>query len=214
MEGVTIDHDTTATARREHRSAQDRREQLLDAAIAVMSREGVASATTRAITEQAGVPHGVFHYCFGSKSELFAALFGREIAKTLGAAGAALHAETDVRRGLHAALTAQLDLVRAAPEYHLALAELSLLAQRSPSLAHLAVWEQREYRSRIRTNLEQWSTAIDARWTLPLDQVAALLVATGAGTVSTWLGDRDDLSAENAVAAATSALSALALPTG
>lgn len=196
--------------KREHRSAEDRREQLLDAAIAVMSARGVAGATTRAITQHAGVPHGVFHYCFRSKSELFAALFEREISKTLTSAGAALHAAADVRRGLEAALIAQLDLVRGAPEYHLALAELSLTVQRTSSLAHLAVWEQQLYRDRIRSNLEQWSTALGVRWSVPIESVAALLLITGAGTASTWLADRDDQCAEGAVAVAASSLSLLA----
>lgn len=195
--------------KREHRSADFRREQLLDAAIVVMSEKGVAGATTRAITERAGVPHGVFHYCFRSKTELIAALFEREISKTLESTGAALQAEAGVRRGLEAALTAQLDRVRLDPEYHLALAELSLTVQRAPVLAPLAVWEQQQYRDRVRSGLEEWSTALGLRWSTPLERVASLLVVTGAGVASTWLADRDDQNAEGAIAVASSSLSLL-----
>lgn len=192
-----------------HRSADFRREQLLDAAIAVMSEHGVAGATTRAITERAGVPHGVFHYCFRSKVELFAALFEREISKTLASTGAALHAEGDVRRGLESALTAQLDRVRREPEYHLALAELSLTIQRTDALAPLAAWEQQQYRERVRTGLDQWSTALGLQWSVPLESLASLLVITGGGIASTWLADRDDHHAEAAVDVAAAALSTL-----
>lgn len=197
-----------------HRSASFRREQLLDAAIAVMSEKGVVGATTRAITEYAGVPHGVFHYCFRSKVELFAALFEREISKTLTSTGAALHAENDVRRGLESALTAQLDRVRREPDYHLALAELSLTIQRADTLASLAAWEQRQYRERVNAGLDQWSTALGLQWSVPLENLASLLVITGAGIASTWLADRDDSHAEAAVHVAAAALSTLRRESG
>jgi len=51
-------------------SAQARREQLVEAAIKVMSKEGLERTTTRRIAEEAGVPHGGFHYAFRDKNEL------------------------------------------------------------------------------------------------------------------------------------------------
>ena len=51
-------------------SADERRAQLVEAAIAVMTRDGITKATTRAIVGEAGVPLGVFHYCFDSKAAL------------------------------------------------------------------------------------------------------------------------------------------------
>src|SRR5688500_17091156 len=53
-------------------SAADRREKLVEAAIRVMTRDGVVKATTRAIAAEAGMPLGVFHYAFRSKAELMA----------------------------------------------------------------------------------------------------------------------------------------------
>ena len=53
-------------------SAAERREQLVAAAIRVMTRDGVVRATTRAIASEAGMPLGVFHYAFRSKAELMA----------------------------------------------------------------------------------------------------------------------------------------------
>ena len=44
--------------------ADERRQQLVEAAIRVMARDSVAQATTRAIVGEAGMPLGVFHYCF------------------------------------------------------------------------------------------------------------------------------------------------------
>ncbi|MFB7756763.1 TetR/AcrR family transcriptional regulator, partial [Streptomyces sp. NPDC056121] len=50
-------------------SAQ-RRRQLVEAAIRVMARDGVAKTTTRSVVAEAGVSLSVFHYCFDSKQEL------------------------------------------------------------------------------------------------------------------------------------------------
>ncbi|MQS10352.1 helix-turn-helix domain-containing protein, partial [Streptomyces alkaliphilus] len=58
------------SAVREHRPIEERRTQLLTAASEVMREQGVAAATTRAIAERAGLPHGSVHYCFGGKTAL------------------------------------------------------------------------------------------------------------------------------------------------
>lgn len=51
-------------------SLADRREKLLDAALEVVARTGVVSATTRAIAAQAGMPLASFHYAFDSHQAL------------------------------------------------------------------------------------------------------------------------------------------------
>ena len=207
LENVGMPTDETKTRRR---SAEERRDDLMDAAILVMSARGVAAATTRAIAEQAGVPQGVFHYCFRSKDELVEALFEREITKTSERTSDALRSFADVSRGLRAGLEAQLALVRADPRYYVAMAELSLTVQRAASGAPLAVWEQDQYRTRARASLEEWSAEHALTWSVPLEDVASFLVAFGAGVASTWLADRDDARADAAVAVAVAALSALA----
>ncbi|WP_099025085.1 TetR/AcrR family transcriptional regulator [Mycolicibacterium palauense] len=51
-----------------------RRRQLIDAAVRVVTRDGVAKATTRRIADEAGVNLGMVHYVFGSKEKLLAAV--------------------------------------------------------------------------------------------------------------------------------------------
>lgn len=198
------------TTRSRRRTAAERRDDLMDASVVVMSERGVAAATTRAITEQAGVPQSVFHYCFRSRDELVAALFEREIARTVDSVGEALGASPDLRSGIRAALDAQTGLVREAPEYHLALAELSLAVQRTPALTSMAVWEQDQYRLRVRAHIEEWSTTQGLTWSVPLDDLASHLVALGAGIASTWLADRDDARADAAISVAVESLGGLA----
>jgi AcrR family transcriptional regulator len=52
------------------KSASDRREELIEAAIRVLIRDGVDAATTRAISVEAGAPLATLHYCFASRDEL------------------------------------------------------------------------------------------------------------------------------------------------
>lgn len=57
-----------------HVPVEERRPQLIEAAIRVVAREGVARATTRRIAEEAGAPLATLHYSFRNKEELFAAV--------------------------------------------------------------------------------------------------------------------------------------------
>ena len=59
------------------------REQILDAASQVLSEEGGAGATTRAVADRAGVRLSLVHYHFGSKGGLLAELLERENAHLL-----------------------------------------------------------------------------------------------------------------------------------
>ena len=57
-------------------SAKARREQFVEAAIRVMSREGLDRASTRRIAEEASAPHGTFHYAFRGKNEMLMDVVG------------------------------------------------------------------------------------------------------------------------------------------
>src|SRR5438067_13145312 len=56
---------------------QDRREQLLDAALTVFSAEGYSAAKVSDIVGHAGVAQGTFYLYFRSKQEVMLALFER-----------------------------------------------------------------------------------------------------------------------------------------
>jgi AcrR family transcriptional regulator len=52
------------------RSAEERRRQILDAALSLFARHGYGGTTTKAIAQEAGITEGlIFHY-FGGKAEL------------------------------------------------------------------------------------------------------------------------------------------------
>lgn len=56
-------------------ASEQRRLDLINAAIEVIADCGVDGATTRMIAERAGSPLTMIHYCFGTKEELFYAVF-------------------------------------------------------------------------------------------------------------------------------------------
>ncbi|MEV0600311.1 TetR/AcrR family transcriptional regulator [Streptomyces sp. NPDC050315] len=56
-------------------SADTRREQLIEAAVQVIAREGADRATTRKIAEEAKAPLASLHYCFQNKENLLLAVF-------------------------------------------------------------------------------------------------------------------------------------------
>ncbi|WP_316528297.1 TetR/AcrR family transcriptional regulator [Kitasatospora brasiliensis] len=57
-----------------HVTAAERRPQLINAAIDLMSREGVAAGSTRAIAGELGVSQATVHYTFGTKEDLYRAV--------------------------------------------------------------------------------------------------------------------------------------------
>lgn len=60
-----------------HVPTEVRKQQLIDAAITVVAREGVDGATTRRIADEAGAPLATLHYCFQTKENLLWATFER-----------------------------------------------------------------------------------------------------------------------------------------
>ncbi|MFT2707663.1 TetR/AcrR family transcriptional regulator [Clavibacter zhangzhiyongii] len=194
---------------REHRPQDERRRQLIDAAVAVMTEEGVAAVTTRAVTTRAGLPHGSFHYCFDSKADLFSAMLSQELRTVLVAAfdppAEALGPVDRIAFGLRA----RLALVTARPDHALALVELTALSHRDPALAHLARWEQAEYRREVTRDVDEWTASDGLRWSAPTPRIAALLIAVADGIANSWLADRDDEAAQASIMLAARSVAAL-----
>jgi AcrR family transcriptional regulator len=179
------------------RSLAERREQLLDAAIDVMSDRGISGATTRAITERAGVPHGVFHYCFDSKAALLRALLARESERALSTAWRLDPDSDGLTDALATAIRGQLARVRAEPKQFLALAELTVVARTDPALTDLALWERTRYIDLIARLLGKWRTDAPAA---DLRNWAVVILAGIDGLVDGWLTARDDETTDAAAA--------------
>lgn len=198
------------TLQQEHRSVEERREQLVDAAIAVMRDGGISAVTTRAVTARAGLPHGAFHYCFASKAPLFRAVLERQLRTAMAVAFAPPVTRLDLEARIASGLSAHLAQTRDDPATALAVVELVTYSRRDSDLQDLAAWEQHAYLDAVRAQVDAWTAEDDIRWAVPVGHVVRLLIATADGIGSTWLADRDDAAADATVRVAARAIAALA----
>lgn len=126
-------------------SAADRREQFVEAAIRVMSREGLERATTRRIAEEAGTTQGVFHYAFRDKNELLTDV----VAAVTAGVEAVLREAIDPRLGLAAALEAGPRAywahITSDDGLQLMQYELTIFCRRTEGFEWLAEWQYARY---------------------------------------------------------------------
>lgn len=198
-------------------SAADRRSALIEAALRVVSREGLAQATTRAIVAEAGMSLASFHYAFESRDELVDELIGTVVARERKAVApeelvAAAGEGATLAELVEAGLLRYFEHLRADPEHEQAMLELTQYALRSPERHPLAVAQYERYAELVVEALEAAAALTGARWRQPVEHVARVLVAFTDGLTITWLVDRDDAAAARVVAASADALSRMADP--
>ncbi len=141
-------------------SRQRTREALVTAAMGLVARSGYAGASVDAIAAQAGFTVGALYANFGTKQELFLAVFERHCAEEL-AALRELTATTDSVAQLLAAVTARFaDLDEAHREWWQLWAELWLFAQRNPHAAQRLATVQDETRQVIAEALRRGSDPV------------------------------------------------------
>lgn len=195
----------------------DRRRALVDAAVRVIARDGVAGATTRAVVAEAGMSLASLHYAFPSRDQLLEAVVEevtdqeRRAAEAglLPGAGTATGTLADVLRD---GLDRYVDTLVADPERELALLELALYAMRTPGHRAAVVAQYAVYDESARASLTAAARATGSRWTVPLDDAARALVTITDGLTTTWLADRDTDAARRTARFAATALAALAEP--
>ena len=195
----------------------DRRAALIDAAVRVIARSGLAAATTRAIVAEAGMPLGSFHYAFDSRDDLLAAVIDTVTDQEHDAAVAALpggdgSSSAGLADTLRQGLDRYLDLLVADPQREQALLELSLYALRQNPPTSQPSDQYRAYYRAAEHSLRLAATACGREWSVPLARAARLLVTLTDGITSTWLADRDTEAARESVLFAADALARLAAP--
>ncbi|MDJ0384839.1 TetR/AcrR family transcriptional regulator [Streptomyces sp. G-G2] len=193
-------------------SADERREQLVEAAIRVMISDGVAKATTRAIAGEAGIPLGAFHYCFRSKEELLHSVIERIMLRTLAPVATEGAEGASTRDIIRDTLHAYWDGVRQRPAEHMVTYELTQYALRQPGLTEVA---RRQYQHYLKINtdhLEAIAEAAGIRWTVALPTLARYGLNLMDGLTLNWLIDHDDTQALAALDEYAEHLSSVAVP--
>ena len=195
----------------------DRRTALVQAALRVVARDGVAAATTRRIVAEAGMPLASFHYVFASRDELMGELIEAAVAGEQRDLDPLLAAVTDadaraMRDVLRAGLQHYFDGVRADPDREKAMLELTQWALREPGFEPLARRQYARYHQLAAHAAAEAARLTGSSWTRPIEEVARILVAFTDGLTVGWLVTRDDAAAAATMDVAADALAALATP--
>ena len=188
----------------------DRRELLVQAAIRVIARRGVAGATTRAIVGEAGMSLASFHYAFRSHAELMSEVVRHVVDAEVASVFTSLKLGSDIRSAVRAGLQAYLDYVISDPEHELALQELGQYALRTPGLEKLASQQYAAYHAGVAGVLREGAAVSNVEWARPVEDIARLVVTITDGVTLAWLVDRDTAAAERVLDFAADSLAALA----
>lgn len=194
-------------------TATERRDALARAALAVIARDGVHAATTRAIVAEAGMPLASFHYAVASRDELLRDVVELVVGKHDSAAFGTLELDVPgVRAAIRGVLGSFFDIVRADPAREQAMFELTQYALRTPALADFPVAQYTVYRGLVARLLEAGAARYRVRWKTSIPELAALTVALTDGVTLAWLATRDDDTAERLLDLAADTIAFHAIP--
>ena len=169
-----------------------RSRQIVAAARAVITRDGVAAATIRAVSKEAGIPLGTLQYVFPTKQQLMRAVIENLVEEI----GGILRSSAPLDAGLEYALAKGVrsfwnDLVVGEAPIQLAQYELTTQALRTAGLEDMARRQYEGYTDVVTEWIQQAAgrageeTAIDAR------QLARLIVAGVDGLILQYVVDPD-----------------------
>ncbi|WP_158726750.1 TetR/AcrR family transcriptional regulator [Tomitella fengzijianii] len=191
--------------------AEERRAQLVHAALTLAEAEGFGSVTIRRVADEAGVSLGVVHYCFESKEELMAAAISNIVAM-LGEAMAEAYAPDEGaeqvpqgREGLREYLRRGVEnmwgLIEATPNVQLLTYEITTYALRRgagqegsdrDAAAHALAARQYIVTDSVAVEfLEEAARASGVQWARPVEYVARVSLTFIDGLVLRWLVDRE-----------------------
>jgi AcrR family transcriptional regulator len=191
--------------------AEERRAQIIEAAIHILLQEGIAEATTRKITAQAGVNGATLNYYFGSKDKLLMAVFERILRDTEAAIWNAVRTDQGLAATIESHCRTVWSYLEQTPEVQILQYELSLYAIRHPESAWLVKWQYEWYCQGTEAIFRQGCGTGNEVSVIPLADLASFVVAGMDGLLLQFLADRDTIRARRGLDRLISAALALAL---
>ncbi|MFC9835478.1 TetR/AcrR family transcriptional regulator [Rhodococcus sp. NPDC127530] len=185
--------------------ADERRAQILDAALTIAAEQGVAALTMRPLATAAGVSLGVVHYHFHDKDTLLTHLGQTQILHVNDAMRSAFEQYTEpagltgipaLEDLLRAGIRGLWPIIESTPNHQLLTYEITAHALRQRSAGNLSAGAiaQQQYRTmdaEAVAFLDLCATRAEVSWTTPIDQVARFVLTCMNGLVLRWLVDRD-----------------------
>lgn len=167
-----------AARRTGYKKSEASREHVLDAAIAVLAKKGIAGTSVQDIADSAGLSKGVIHYHFESKDDLYERVLER-CCQVVEARVRAVFSEPGMPlERIHRALTEMWIARRDGVREMRVLTELHGLSRQNRRIKKaLAEAMQRSRRQIIETGLEQL-VAMGLKPRIPVDMIPRLLLAT------------------------------------
>lgn len=155
-----------------------RSRQIVSAARAVITRDGVAAATMRAVSKEAGIPLGTLQYVFPTKQQLMRAVIEDLVAEV----GSALRASAPLGAGLAHALGQGIrnfwaDLVVGKTPMQLSQYELTTHALRTAGLEDMARRQYEGYTDVVTEWIEQSAESAGEGSAIEARRLARLIVA-------------------------------------
>jgi len=170
----------------------ERREQLIEAALAVASRDGIEAATVRAVAAEAGVSLGVVHYCFQDKDELLRAMAHAITAQNLARSTGELPPDADIATLVEATIDQLWDGIRDSRGAQLLSYELTTSSLRHPELNQVAIEQYRGSWAAAEQVLLGVQESANVRFSMGVEQMARTVVAAIDGYSLAWLVDGDE----------------------
>lgn len=200
-------------------SIDERRAHLIDAAIKLAERKGVAGVTTRDVAQQAGVSLGVVHYCFENKDTLMT-----EVVKALSSElRDSVDADPEVwgdpgtgaeaaRALLHACIQTMWTKVEGARDRQLLAFETTAYALReggqTPTKLRVARDQYAFNDDSVADILERIRDTTGTQWTIPVRTVSRMVLGIIEGVVLRWLVDDDSGAAREQLALSSALIGA------
>ncbi|MBD8079096.1 TetR/AcrR family transcriptional regulator [Cellulosimicrobium arenosum] len=176
-------------------SVEDRRAQLVDAAMTVAVREGVEAVTIRGVAAEAGVSLGVVHYCFEDKDELLQAM-GNSLALVASEpVRAALDTEGDVVELAHAAAHGLWTGLTPRRHMRLLTFEFATAGVRSRALRSVAHTHLEQTWTMTRGFLEEVARRGEVTYTTDIEFLSRIVAGYIDGIEIAWLVEQDDATA-------------------
>ncbi len=193
--------------------AAERHEQIVAAAIRVLSDVGVPGTTLRAVAAEAGIPLGTLHYVFPSKDQMLRAVIVAVIDDVV----ATVHGSLELDKGLahalsHGVTTFWEALVEGDVGVQVMQYELAMYSVRSEGSEGLARLQYDRYTALVTEFCEQAAKAAGERCAVDFATLGRLGLAMLDGLIIQYVASRDRQSARRDLDRAIQMLVTLADP--
>ncbi|MCV7066284.1 TetR/AcrR family transcriptional regulator [Mycolicibacterium farcinogenes] len=193
--------------------AAERHEQIVAAAIRVLSAVGVPGTTLRAVASEAGIPLGTLHYVFPSKDQMLRAVIAAVIDDVVATVNGSLRLDQGLAHAMSHGVTTFWDaLVEGDVGVQVMQYELAMYSARSDESGGLAQLQYDRYTALVTDFCEQAANAAGERCAVDFATMGRLALGMLDGLIIQYIASRDGQRARRDLDRAIEMLVALADP--